>query len=129
MRAIGTTTAGRKAFIVYTWRHIGQNSRLIRPSARGSCTKRRWIIMKKPIPTFNSDEEAEDFIATVDLTDFDLSGGTVVHFELQPKDKSVNLRLPEPLLNAVRAQATRQGIPYQRFIRMALEKALHQAKS
>lgn len=51
-----------------------------------------------------------------------------MRFELKPKDKSVNLRLPEQLLEAVRTQAQRAGIPYQRFIRMALERALHDPK-
>jgi hypothetical protein len=30
-------------------------------------------------------------VATADLTDYDLSGGEVVCFELKRKDKSVNL--------------------------------------
>ena len=80
--------------------------------------------MKKPIPTFDTDQEAEAFVATADLAEYDLSGGQVVHFELRPKDKSINLRLPEPLLNAVRYQAEKAGIPYQRFFRMALERAV-----
>ncbi|MDR3461028.1 MAG: BrnA antitoxin family protein [Beijerinckiaceae bacterium] len=85
--------------------------------------------MKKIIPTFQTDKEAEDFVDTADLTEYDLSGGQVVKFELKPKDRSVNLRLPESLLDAVRAQANKQGIPYQRFIRLALEQALQHTKS
>jgi predicted DNA binding CopG/RHH family protein len=84
--------------------------------------------MKKTIPTFNSDQEAEDFVATADLTEYDLSGGQVVRFELRPKDKTVNLRLPGGLLDAVRQQAEKAGIPYQRYIRMALEQAVGNAK-
>jgi predicted DNA binding CopG/RHH family protein len=84
--------------------------------------------MKKTIPTFKTDKEAEDFVATADLADYDLSGGHVVRFELKRKDKSVNLRLPAQLLEAVRSKAKRVGIPYQRFIRMALERALHDPK-
>jgi predicted DNA binding CopG/RHH family protein len=80
--------------------------------------------MKKKLPTLASDEEAEDFVAHSDLTEYDLSGMVVMRFELKPKDKSVNLRLPEQLLEAVRTRAARAGIPYQRFIRMALERAL-----
>jgi predicted DNA binding CopG/RHH family protein len=34
------------------------------------------------------------------------------------------MRLPETLLNAVKARAQARGIPYQRFIREALEQAL-----
>jgi predicted DNA binding CopG/RHH family protein len=83
--------------------------------------------MKKPIPTFRTDEEAEDFVAKADLSDYDLSGGQVVRFEMRPKDKAVSLRLPGKLLDAVRATSKREGVPYQRFIRMAIESALHEA--
>lgn len=83
--------------------------------------------MKKPIPTFKTDREAEDFVAKADLTAYDLSGGQVVRFEMRPKDKAVSLRLPEKLLEAVRGEARREGVPYQRFIRMAIESALHRA--
>jgi predicted DNA binding CopG/RHH family protein len=85
--------------------------------------------MKKPIPTFNSDQEAEDFVAEADLTDYDLSGGQVVRFELRPKDKTINLRLPESLLSAVRRQAEKAGMPYQRYIRIALEQAVGGGKT
>jgi predicted DNA binding CopG/RHH family protein len=43
---------------------------------------------------------------------------------LQPKTKRVNMRLPAPLLSAVKAVAARRGIPYQRFIRLAIEHEL-----
>lgn len=78
--------------------------------------------MKKTIPTFKTDKEAEDFVASADLTEYDLSGGTIMRFELKPKNAAINLRLPEQLLAAVRKKAKKQGVPYQRFIRMALER-------
>src|ERR1022692_3407331 len=74
-------------------------------------------------------EEAEAVVATADLTDYDLSGAKLVRFELKRKDKSINLRLPEHLLDAVRSRAEKERIPYQRFIRMALEQALQRGKS
>ncbi len=78
----------------------------------------------KKLPALRSDREAERFVDTADLTQYDLSGGEFVRFELKPKDKSVNLRLPGQLLDAVRKRAKRAGLPYQRFIRMALEEAV-----
>ena len=66
--------------------------------------------MKKRIPTFKTDKEAEGFVATADLADYDLSGGEVVRFELKRKDKSVNLRLPAQLLEAVQNRARRVGV-------------------
>ena len=78
----------------------------------------------KKIPTFKSDSEAEAFVDKADLSQYDLSGGEFVRFEMKPKDKSVNLRLPGQLLDAVRSRAKRAGVPYQRYIRMALEQAV-----
>ncbi len=84
--------------------------------------------MKRPIPTFRTDKEAEDFVETADLSEYDLTGGQDVRFELKRKDKPITLRLPSELLDAVRARAERAGMPYQRFIRMALERALQEPK-
>jgi predicted DNA binding CopG/RHH family protein len=78
----------------------------------------------KKLPSFKSDRAAETFVAKADLSQYDLSGAEFVRFEMKPKDKSISLRLPEPLLNSVRSQAKRAGMPYQRFIRMALERAV-----
>lgn len=85
--------------------------------------------MKKPtklkkIPSFKSDRAAAAFVENADLSEYDLSGGEFVRFELKRKNKSINLRLPELLLDAVRVRAKQAGIPYQRFIRMTLEKAV-----
>ncbi|MGP9813899.1 BrnA antitoxin family protein [Rhodopseudomonas sp. NSM] len=85
--------------------------------------------MKKKLPKLESDEEAEAFVANADLTDYDLSGLVTMQFEMKPKNKSVNLRLPEQLLSAVRKEAKTAGVPYQRFIRMALERAVQRSKN
>jgi predicted DNA binding CopG/RHH family protein len=81
--------------------------------------------MKKKLPVLTTDKEAEDLIDTADLTEYDLSGLTPVRFEFQPKERSITMRLSEPLLEAIKEEAGRSGIPYQRFIRQALEKAVH----
>jgi len=80
--------------------------------------------MKKKLPTLKSDKEAEEFVASSDLTEYDLSGMRMVRFEFQPKSERVNMRLPRPLLDAVKAKAAKAGVPYQRFIRQALEDAV-----
>jgi len=51
-----------------------------------------------------------------------------MQFEIRPKEKSINLRLSEGLLDAVRENAKREGVPYQRFIRLALERAVTPSK-
>ncbi len=78
----------------------------------------------KKFPRFTTDQEAEDFVTSEDLTEFDLSDMKRVRFEFQAKDASVNLRLPKSLLDAVRARAKIDGVPYQRYIRLALEQSL-----
>jgi CopG antitoxin of type II toxin-antitoxin system len=47
--------------------------------------------MKRTIPTFNTDKEAEDFIAKADLSEYDLSGGLL----LPPKNRTRPLVLSE----------------------------------
>ena len=80
--------------------------------------------MKKTLPDLLTDEAAEDFVANADLSEYDLSGFKQVHFEIPPKDARVNMRLPTSLIAAVKAKAGAEGIPYQRYIRRALETSL-----
>ena len=85
---------------------------------------RRPKNMKKKIPRFKTDQEAEQFLER-DLTDYlNLKQFTPVTFELLPKTKQVNLRFSEPLFNAVRKRAEQEGISYQKFIRRAVEGSL-----
>lgn len=78
--------------------------------------------MKKKIPTFKTDEEAQDFVDTADLTEYDLSGGTPTQFEFEPKAAHINMRVPKPLLDAMKERAKVRGIPYTRFIRQLMER-------
>lgn len=80
--------------------------------------------MKKKLPRFASDEAAERFVETADLTDYDLSGFKPARFEFESKDARINFRVPSRLLAAVKARAAARGMPYQRFIREALENAV-----
>lgn len=85
-------------------------------------------MMKQQLPPQRSDKAAEAFVANADLTQYDLSVLRPVRFEFQPKDERVNMRLPRPLLDAVKAAAAKAGVPYQRFIRQALELAVQPRK-
>jgi predicted DNA binding CopG/RHH family protein len=84
--------------------------------------------MSKKLPVFKTDKEAENFLDQ-DLSDY-LSAENFApfQFEFRPKQKSVNLRISEELLNAVRAVAHRRGIPYQRYIRQTLEASLRPSR-
>jgi predicted DNA binding CopG/RHH family protein len=77
----------------------------------------------KKVPRLTTDEEAEAFLAQ-DLSGLDFSQFKPVHFEFLPKDKNLNLRLPETLLDAVRKKAKKKGLPYQKYIRQVLEESL-----
>ena len=75
----------------------------------------------KPLPRLKTDEDAERFVDEADLSEHDLSGMKPTRFEFEKKSARVNMRIPEPLLDTVKARAKARGIPYQRFIREALE--------
>ena len=77
----------------------------------------------KKVPILKSDAEAEAFLDQ-DLSDVDFSQFKPVRFEFQPKTERVNMRLPAEFLQAVRRKAEAEGVPYRRFIRAALERAV-----
>ncbi len=81
--------------------------------------------MLKKLPILKTDKEADDFVDNADLSQYDLSGFVPVKFEFANKDERINMRLPSSLLVAVKAKAKATGIPYQRFIRATLEKAVN----
>jgi predicted DNA binding CopG/RHH family protein len=86
--------------------------------------------MKKSFPKFDSDEKLEAFLETADLGQYDLTAGALprdewfARYERFAKDASIHLRLPGRLLDAVRAQAMKEGIPAQRLIREYIERGL-----
>ena len=88
---------------------------------------------KKPYPTFASDDDEQAFLDTADLTEYDLETGFrpvaewLADAEAARKDARVNLRLPKALVDAYRAKADARGVPYQRLMRLELQRALSKA--
>ena len=78
----------------------------------------------KTMPSLKNDEEAEEFVASADLSAYDMSGFVPTKFEFEPKTAALNMRLPQNLLAAVKTRAKAEGMPYTRYIRLALEQAL-----
>jgi predicted DNA binding CopG/RHH family protein len=76
----------------------------------------------KPFPRFDTDEEAERFVETADLSDYDFSGFRPARFEFEPKAAQLNMRVPQALLDALKERARHRGIPYTRFIRELMER-------
>ena len=79
--------------------------------------------LKKKVPRLKTDKQAEAFLAQ-DLSNLDFSQFKPARFEFENKDEQINMRVPKPLLAAVKARAKARGIPYTRFIRETLEKAM-----
>lgn len=75
----------------------------------------------KPMPPLSSDGAAEAFVASADLSEYDLSGFSPMRFEIEPKSAALNMRLPASLLAALKAKAKASGVPYTRYVRMLLE--------
>ncbi len=50
-----------------------------------------------------------------------------VRYEMKPKNKVVTLRMSESLLDAIKLQAEREGLDYQKWIRLIVEEKLAQA--
>jgi predicted DNA binding CopG/RHH family protein len=80
--------------------------------------------MSKKFPDLRSDEEANAWLQSADLSEYDLSGMKKVRFELARKDASISLRLPAALLATLKATAARANMPTQRLIRMMVEAQL-----
>ena len=78
----------------------------------------------KKLPILKNDKEAEEFLDTADLSEYDLSVMKKTRFEFEPKAKTITMRLPESLLRSVKKEAKKIGIPYQRFIRQLIESSL-----
>ena len=83
--------------------------------------------MKKPlktIPKFKSESEERAFWESKsnDTTDyFDWSKAKFVEFpNLQPSTKTISLRLPQNLLDRIRARANRLDVPYQSLMKVWL---------
>jgi predicted DNA binding CopG/RHH family protein len=78
----------------------------------------------KAMPSLKNDEQAEKFVESADLSEYDLSGFTPMKFEFEPKTATLNMRLPQNLLAAVKMKAKTEGMPYTRYIRLVLEQSI-----
>jgi predicted DNA binding CopG/RHH family protein len=83
---------------------------------------------KKQVPQLKTDRQAEKFLAG-DLSHLDFSQFKSARFEFEKKDEQINMRMPKPLLAEVKARARARGIPYTRFIRETLERAVAVSKA
>lgn len=79
---------------------------------------------KKQWPTLPTDEAAEEFVATADLSEYDWSAAEPVRYEFEDKSARVTMRIPESQLDDIKAEAAKRGVKYQRFMRELMERGL-----
>lgn len=73
-------------------------------------------------PTFRSEDEEREFWATHSPLDyFDLSAFKRASFpNLRPSLKSISIRLPEDMLDALKVLANKRDVPYQSLAKLYL---------
>lgn len=86
--------------------------------------------MSKPlknVPKFASEADERAFWETHDSADYlDWSKAqNVVLPNLKPTTKTISLRLPQHLLDSIKAAANARDVPYQSLIKVWLQEKLH----
>jgi predicted DNA binding CopG/RHH family protein len=76
----------------------------------------------RSVPT-TTEEEAEAFLDQ-DLSGLDLSQFRPLDRERLPKTARITMRVPQPPVDTLKAKARDHGIPCQRPVREAIEKAV-----
>ena len=81
----------------------------------------------KAIPKFSSEAEEQAFWEAHDSSDYlDWSKAQrVVLANLKPTSKTISLRLPQHLLDSIKAAANSRDVPYQSLIKVWLQEKLH----
>ena len=76
----------------------------------------------KKIPTFKSAADEEKFWATHDSTEYIDYSRVDIGFmpELKPSSRTISIRLPESLVEAIKLLANKEDIPYQSMLKTLL---------
>jgi predicted DNA binding CopG/RHH family protein len=82
--------------------------------------------MSKSIPKFKNEAEEQAFWSEQDSSEYLnwKSAERVLFPSLKPSTKSISLRLPESLLDALRQMANERDVPYQSLIKMILQERI-----
>lgn len=81
----------------------------------------------KPTPTFANEGEERAYWEAHDSTEhLDWSKARSVSLpNLKPTTKTISLRLPQHLLDAIKVAANARDVPYQSLIKVWLQEKLH----
>lgn len=81
----------------------------------------------KDIPKFTSEAQERAYWESHDSTDHvDWSKASPARFpNLKPTTKTISLRLPQHLLDAIKTAANSRDVPYQSLIKVWLQEKVH----
>jgi len=81
----------------------------------------------KAVPHFTNEAEEQAFWEKHDSTDYLdwTKAQRVVLPNLKPTTKTISLRLPQHLLDSIKAAANSRDVPYQSLIKVWLQEKLH----
>ena len=84
--------------------------------------------MSKAIPKFKNEAEEQEFWSDHDSSEYLnwKNAERALFPNLKPSTKSISLRLPESLLDALRQMANERDVPYQSLIKMILQERIEQ---
>jgi predicted DNA binding CopG/RHH family protein len=76
----------------------------------------------KPIPAFQSEDEEREFWSNHSSSDYiDWQNAKRMRFpNLKPSTEVISLRLPLSVLNRIKLEAHKRGLPYQSFLKQKL---------
>jgi predicted DNA binding CopG/RHH family protein len=82
--------------------------------------------MTKKVPKFKTEDAERKFWATHDSTEYvDWSKAKRTVFpNLKPSTKTISLRLPETMLEELKALANRRDVPYQSLLKVFLSERI-----
>ena len=82
---------------------------------------------RRAVPTFASEAEERAFWEAHDSSEYLdwTKAQRVVLPNLKPTTKTISLRLPQHLLDSIKAAANARDVPYQSLIKVWLQEKLH----
>jgi len=82
----------------------------------------------KKIPNYKSEDQERDFWSKADSTNYiDWSKAKKTTFpKLKPSTKTISIRLPEHLIEGLKALANKRDVPYQSLIKIILNERIEQ---
>jgi len=84
--------------------------------------RKKSRVVKEGIPAFRSEDEEREFWAEHDVVDyFDWEKSVEGSFPaLKPSTRTISLRLPQALLEEIKALANERDVPYQSLLKVFL---------